>query len=109
MSYILSNANRWYCGLETSYGKVPTITSNHRIPAIKLTAKQQLEKATRRDKTGGRTFTGTPWGGRKKTDFTLATYLTTWGDAQDLPAYGPLFCAAMGGTPLIHTPGTVAS
>src|SRR5579862_9098754 len=101
MSYILSNANRWYCGLETSYGTVPSITSANRIPAIKLTARQQLEKATRRDKTGGRTFAGTPPGGRRKTDFALSTYLTAWSNAQLLPCYGPLFHAAMGGTPLI--------
>ena len=109
MSYILSNANRWYCGLESSYGKVPSITNNNRIPAIKMTARQQLEKAIRRDKTGGRTYAGTPAGGRRKTEFSLATYLTTWSDSQNLPAYGPLFYAAMGGTPLIHGGLTVAS
>jgi len=53
MSYVLSSANRWYCGLESSYGTVPTVTGANRIPAIKLTARQQFEKATRRDKTGG--------------------------------------------------------
>ncbi len=109
MSYILSSANRWYCGLETTYGTVPSITSDNRIPAIKMTARQQLEKATRRDKTGGRTYAGTPPGGRKKTQFALSTYLTNWSNAQNLPAYGPLFYAAMGGTPLIHGCETVAS
>src|SRR5579863_942967 len=109
MSYILSNANRWYCGLESSYGTVPSITSDNRIPAIKMTARQQLERATRHDKTGGRTYAGTPPGGRKKTEFALSTYLTSWTNAQNLPAYGPLFCAAMGATPLIHTGETVAS
>ncbi len=109
MPYILSNANRWYCGLESSYGRVPSITSDNRIPAIKMTARQQLEKATRRDKTGGRTYAGTPPGGRRKTEFALSTYLTTWSNSQLLPAYGPLFYAAMGGTPLIHAGETVAS
>src|SRR5581483_3478744 len=109
MSYVLSNANRWYCGLETSYGTVPSITSDNRIPAIKMTARQQLEKASRRDKTGGRTYAGTPPGGRRKTDFSLSTYLTTWANTQNLPSYGPLFYAAMGGTPLIHPGETVAS
>ena len=109
MSYVLSNANRWYCGLESSYGAVPSITSDNRIPAIKLTARQQLEKATRRDKTGGRTYAGTPPGGRRKTDFSLSTYLTTWTNCQNLPPYGPLFYAAMGSTPLIHAGETVAS
>src|SRR5689334_11927101 len=109
MSYVLSNANRWYCGLETSYGKVPAITSDNRIPAIKMAARQLLEKTTRRDKTGGRSFVGTPPGGRKKTEFALSTYLTSWSNSQNLPAYGPLFYAAMGGTPLIHAGETVAS
>jgi len=109
MSYVLSNANRWYCGLESSYGAIPQITRENRIPAIKMTARQQLEKATRKDKTGGRTFGGTPPGGRKKTDFSLSTYLTSWSNAQTLPGYGPLFHAAMGGTPLIHPGGLVAS
>lgn len=109
MAYIVSNANRWYCGLESSYGTVPNITSDNRIPAIKMTARQQLEKATRRDKTGGRTYAGIPPGGRRKTEFALSTYLTTWTSAQALPAYGPLFYAAMGATPLIHAGETVAS
>jgi hypothetical protein len=109
MSYVLSNANRWYCGLETTYGAVSSITSDNRIPAIKMTARQQLERATRHDKTGGRTYAGTPPGGRKKTEFTLSTYLTSWTNAQNLPAYGPLFYAAMGAPPLIHAGETVAS
>ena len=109
MSYVLSNANRWYCGLENSYGQVPTITSSNRIPAIKLTARQQLEKATRRDKTGGRTYAGIPPGGRKKTEFSLATYLMSWSNSVSLPPYGPLFQAAMGGTPLLNAGQTVAA
>jgi hypothetical protein len=109
MSYILSTANRWYCGLESSYGTVPTITGANRIPAIKLTARQQFEKTTRRDKTGGRTFPGVPPGGRKSTEFALSTYLTSWTSSQSLPAYGPLFQAALGGTPIISSGGTVAS
>jgi hypothetical protein len=107
--YVLSSANRWYCGIESSYGQVPSITSNNRIPAIKMTARQQLEKATRRDKTGGRTYPGIPTGGRKQTEFALSTYLTSWTNAQSLPAYAPLFQAAFGGTPIIYGGGTVAS
>lgn len=109
MSYVLSSANRWYCGLESSYGTVPTITSANRIPAIKMTARQQFEKAKRRDKTGGRTYPGIPAGGRKGTEFALSTYLTSWTTSQSLPAYGPLFQAAFGGTPVISGGGTVAS
>jgi hypothetical protein len=109
MAYILSNSNRWYCGLESAYGQVPSITTDNRIPAIKMTARQQLEKATRKDKTGGRTFAGVPSGGRKKTEFSLSTYLTAWSNPQALPGYGPLFYGAMGAAPLIHSGGTVAS
>jgi len=109
MSYVLSSANRWYCGLESSYGQVPSITSATRIPAIKMTARQQLEKATRRDKTGGRTYPGIPPGGRKQTEFALSTYLTSWTNSQSLPPYAPLFQAAFGGTPIIYGGGTVAS
>ena len=109
MAYIVSNANRWYCGLENTYGTVPTITSDNRIPAIKMTARQQMEKAVRRDKTGSRTYAGNPPGGRKKTEFALSTYLTSWTNAAALPAYGPLFYAALGASPLIHAGETVAS
>src|ERR1039457_6993768 len=100
MSYVRSSANRWYCGLESSYGQVPSITSVNRIPAIKLSARQQLEKATRRDKTGGRTYLGMPPGGRRKTAFSLSTYLMGWSNSAALPAYAPLFQAVTGNTPL---------
>ena len=51
-----------------------------------------------------------PAGGRRRTSFELRTYLTSWqqGTAQR-PAYGPLFQAALGGTPLNFAGGTVAS
>ena len=109
MSYVLSNANRWYCAIESSYGKVPSITADNRIPALKMSARQQFEKSVRRDKTGGRTYAGTPPGGRRRTEFSLATYLTAWTNRQALPAYGPLFYAAMGATPMIAAGATVAS
>lgn len=109
MSYVLSTANRWYCSLETTYGAVPTVAAANRIPAIKMTAQQQFEKTTRQDKTGGRTFPGMPPGGRKTTKFALSTYLTGWTNSQTLPAYAPLFQAALGGIPVISNGGTVAS
>src|SRR5215468_2606327 len=98
-SYISSNANRFYTALESSYGQVGSITSQHRIPALKLTVQQQLEKADRKDKTGSRTFGGVPWGGRRRTNFELRTYLTTWQPATGNPAYGPLLQAALGANP----------
>ena len=108
-SYISSNANRFYTALESSYGRVGEITSANRIPALKLAIQQQLERADRKDKTGSRTYFGAPSGGRRRTDFELRTYLTSWDKATDGPGYGPLFQAALGGTPLQFGGGVVAS
>ena len=108
-SYISSNANRFYTVLENSYGQVGSITSDHRIPALKLTVQQQLEKADRKDKTGSRTFGGVPWGGRRRTNFELRTYLTTWQPATGSPAYGPLLQAALGANPASFSGGAASS
>jgi len=107
--YISSNANRFYCAAENIYGAVPGITAGNRIPAVKLSAKQQLEVTTRKDKTGSRTFAGLPAGGRRKTTFDLRTYLTTWPGGVNAPSYGPLFQAAMGGSRLVFNGGTAGS
>jgi len=108
MAYILSNANRFYTALESAYGQAGAITAASRIPALKLTVAQQIETAARKDKTGSRTYPGTPPGGRRRTSFELRTYLTTW-QGSGTPAYGPMFQAALGGAPLNFTGGTVAS
>jgi hypothetical protein len=108
-SYISSNANRFYTALESSYGQVATITATHRIPAVKLKVKQQLQVTTRKDKTGSRTFVGLPTGGRRQTTFELQTYMTSWQKSQAGPGYGPLFQAAMGGAPVLFPGGVVAS
>src|SRR3954453_14860452 len=108
-SYISSNANRFYVGLESSFGVVPAIAATNRIPALKLGIKQQLDAGTRRDKTGSRTFAGVPPGGRKKTDFELNTYLTSWDKTTPAPAYGPLFQSALGAAPQRWNGGTIAS
>lgn len=108
-SYISSNANRFYTALEASYGNVGSITGSNRIPALKLAVKQQLEVANRKDKTGSRTFTGLPVGGRRRTSFDLETYMTSWQKSAAGPAYGPLFQAALGRAPLQFAGGTVAS
>jgi hypothetical protein len=106
-SYISSNENRFYTALETSFGEVSPITAERRIPAVRLAARQTTEKATRRDKTGGRSFLGVPTGVRRKTSFNLKTYLTSWADQSKEPSYGPLFQAAMGSAPAIFAGGTV--
>jgi len=108
-SYISSNANRFYTALESSYGSAASIQSQNRIPALKLTVRQQLEVTQRRDKTGSRTFPGLPAGGRRRTDFELQTYLTSWQSAVGGPSYGPLFQAALGGMPLAFNGGTLNS
>ena len=108
-SYVLSNANRFYTGLESSYGQTPAITAQNRFPAVKLKAKNQLEKADRRDKTGSRTFVGIPAGLRRTTSFDLTTYMTSWGGQSSGPSYGPLFQAGMGASPSMYAGGTAAT
>ena len=108
-SYISSNANRFYAALETAYGQVPTITAATRIPALKLTVRQQLEVTDRKDKTGSRTFAGLPAGGRRQTTFELRTLLTNWPQGTANPSYGPLFQAALGAVPAYFAGGTAAA
>src|SRR5580693_5546828 len=108
-SYISSNANRFYTGLENTYGQTPAITAQNRFPAVKLTAKNQLEKTDRRDKTGSRTFVGIPVGLRLTTSFDLTTYMTSWNGQSAGPAYGPLFQASMGATPVMYAGGAAGA
>jgi hypothetical protein len=109
MSYILSNENRFYAALEESYGAAAAITASNRIPAVKLTTKQQTEKVQRADKTGSRTFAGNPSGLRTQTSFGLKTYMANWADPTTIPPHGPLFQACLGGSPATSAGGTVAS
>lgn len=109
MSYILSNNNRYYVALESTYGNASTVTAANRIPAVKLTAKQQPEKVQRKDKTGSRTFAGNPSGLRKQTSFQLRTYMTNWADQTTAPGHGPLFQACLGSSAMLSGGGTVAS
>src|SRR5687767_14137665 len=108
MSYIASNDNRLYEGIEASYGQVAP-DAGRRIPAVRLTARQKSEVPARKDKTGTRTFFGAPAGVRRTTSYDLRTYLTSWTDQSNAPGYGPLVEAALGATPLIHAGGTIAS
>src|SRR3984957_11188760 len=109
MSYILSNSNRLYTALEGSYGTVAAVTSGHRIPALKLSVQQKLVVSNRQDKTGSRTFSGVPAGGREQTRFSLNTSLTSWQKTSPGPSYGPLFQAALGGTPAQSAGGAVST
>ena len=96
MAYISSNANRWYCAKEASYGLVPGVGAANRIPAVKLATQQRAAKSQRKDKTGSRTWAGNPTGMRRQTTFNLTSYMRDWPGGTGLPAYGPLFEAAMG-------------
>jgi hypothetical protein len=109
MSYIPSNDNRFYVALEQSYGVAATVSASNRIPAVKLTAKQQTEKVQRADKTGSRTFPGIPSGLRLQTSFGLTTYMATWNDPGVLPPYDPLFQACLGAAAAQSAGGNVAS
>jgi hypothetical protein len=109
MSYISSDSNRFYAALESGYGQVAAVTAKQRIPALKLATRQQLEVADRKDKTGSRTFTGVPAGGRRRTSFDLRTYMTSWADQTQNPAHGPLFQAGLGPAPVVFHGATAGS
>lgn len=108
MSYILSNDNRFYVALEQSYGVAANVTASNRIPAVKLTTKQQVERVQRADKTGSRTFAGNPSGLRTQTSFGLKTYMSNWASTNSAPPHGPLFQACFGGAPALSAGGTIS-
>jgi hypothetical protein len=109
MAYISSNENRFYVALENSYGLVSASSAFNRIPAIKLTARQQRERVDRKDKTGSRTFVGYPPGGRLATTVEISTYMRNWADQTKEPGYGPLFQACMGLPAAITNPLNISS
>ena len=106
-SFVSSNDNRFYVALETAYGQVSAASTRSRIPAVKLTTRQQTEKAQRRDKTGTRTYPGDPKGLRRSTSFGMKTYLMGWTDQTREPEYGPLFQACLGSPATIWAGGTI--
>lgn len=108
-NYISSNNNRFYVGLEASYGNAAASAQLTRIPAVGLKTKHQRERLQRRDKTGSRTFPGLPAASRFQTSFELNTYMTAWTDTSKPPAHGALFTAALGGSGLQFAGGTVSS
>jgi hypothetical protein len=106
--YVSSNDNRLYAALESSYGTAASITGANRIPAVEFAPRQFAETRGRRDKTGSRTFAGLPAGIRRRTEFRLSTYLTSWAAEAAQPSEGALFEAAMGGNARIFAGGTVS-
>jgi hypothetical protein len=106
--YISSNANRFYVALESAYGQAASVTATNRFPAVRLQAQQILELGKRLDKTGTRTFLGTPSTSRRQTAFEARTYLTSWA-APGQPSYGPLFQGALGDPPSLNNGLVVAT
>lgn len=108
-TYISSNNNRFYCGVEAAYGVTPAIAASNRFSAVKLTSRQELDLAARKDKTGSRTFAGLPAGARRKTTFDLKTYMGTWASGNSQPGCGPLMESALGAAPLTSAGGSISS
>lgn len=107
--YISSNQNRFYAALESSFGTVVAATTDNRIPATGLTIKHETTQGPRRDKTGSRTRGGIPSGARTRTQYSLGTYMTNWGNISAEPSYGPLIRGALGAPPRIDGGQSVAS
>mgnify|MGYP000489446775 CR=1 FL=1 len=107
--YIASNDNRFYAAAEEAYGIAPPIGPQNRIPAVKLAVKQRVEQPQRKDKTGTRTYGGTPAGLRRETTFDLRSYMTGWADQGSEPGHGPLFEAALGGAAVFYGGGVAGS
>ncbi len=108
MAYISSNQNRFYAAIEADYAQAAPITAANRYPAVRLQAHQIIERGHRRDKTGSRTFLGSPTSARRKSAFETQTYLTSWAGTGQ-PGYGALVQGAMGSAPQIATGLIVAS
>lgn len=97
--YVLSNSNRYYAALESAYGVVPAISASDRIPGARLAIATQKSAPKRRDKTGTRTFLGTPGTSRKVTGYEFETSLMAQDSGSLPPAAGRMVQAALGGTP----------
>jgi len=106
MSYISSNANRWYCAREAAYGAAGTITAANRIPAVAMKVQNQRDKSQRKDKTGTRTWAGMPAQMRRHTTFDATSYVRDWADPTNLPPHGPLVEAALGAQGNLWAGGT---
>ncbi len=107
--YIASTNNRFYVAAESAYGEAPAISSENRIPAVKLAVRQRPAGAQRRDKTGSRSFLGLSARTRLETTFELRTYLMNWNEPAQEPRYGPLIQAALGGAPVFFNGGTAGA
>ena len=106
---VLSSQNRFYVGLESTYGTAPSVDASNRMSAVVLRMAQRREVRRRRDKTGGRTFTGLAPGSRRRTEFSVETYLVENTSPSTPPAVGALVEAGLGAAPAIFTGRTAGS
>lgn len=106
---VLSNQNRFYAGLESSYGQVPTVSVADRFAGVRLGIRQRTETPRRRDKSGGRTYTGAAPGARRFTTFDLSAYPAVRSSASAEPPLGPLVQAAMGAPPAVFAGGAAGA
>jgi hypothetical protein len=106
---VLSSQNRFYVETEGAYGQVPAVGSGDRIAAVRLRVRQRLETPVRRDKTGGRTFTGFLPGRRRETEFELLTYLVNNPNPAVAPAIGAMVQASLGAPPLVYPGGSAGA
>jgi hypothetical protein len=106
--YISSKQNRFYAALEQQYGKAAAWSQAKQFGAIRLDAKNWLERPARKDKTGSRTYTGSGGSLRRRTTFDIATYLYSH-EAGGEPGYGALVQAALGGAPRVSGVKTLAA
>jgi hypothetical protein len=100
---VLSSQNRFYVGLESTYGTAPSVDASNRMSAVAFRMAQRREVRQRRDKTGGRTFTGLAPGSRRRTEISLETNLVENTSTRATPAEGALVEAGMGAAPAIFT------
>lgn len=108
MGYISSNSNRFYAAVEAAYALPAEVTAGNRFPAAQVEAHQVFQVSKRMDKTGTRTFLGSPNNVRRQSAFQIKTYLTSW-DGAGQPLCGPLMWAAMGAVPALSLGLTVAA
>lgn len=94
-NYVLSKNNRYYVALESSYGVVPMVSATNRVPGVRLAVATQKVTVPRRDKTGTRTFLGTPGIPRRIASYEFETSLMAGAGALP-PAVGQMVQAALG-------------
>ncbi len=104
-TFVSSNRNRFYVGIESKYGIAPVLGPNSRFPASHVEAMQVNERPKRIDKTGTRTLQASLVPGRIRTAFQIHSYLSAW-NGEGEPGYGPLFQAACG-SPAVLSQGCV--